>query len=385
MKACKFILLILLFSLGAMASDVTPQAGVTPSFPLKQGWMGSDLAYSIDLHNGQFLWLFGDTYIANPNATSRHGAKRVTNSVGLSSVDKNGTYNIQYYWRNQGTDSPKDIFPHHKYKQGYLYWPKDAIVVNDVLYIALVEIWVYDVTSAMGFKEVGSKLARVSNYLSPPNQWKYEYLNFSMHQQVFPGTRFIIKDNYLYWLSTVKPESPDSPVSFQVQMPIVLQRIKISNLNQLLVKSEYLNNTGMWQQGFDLEKAKVLMNHGATEMTVHYSEPHGKWIAVYGEFAIYSKQVHLRFADQLEGPWSEPINIFEFPEMDPLSRKYVDGGFGYAAKFHPQYSDPKEPNQIVMTYVVNNLQEKRLMDQLNVYVPQVVVIDLPKLDSPPIK
>ena len=39
-------------------------------YPYRQGWLGGDAAYSVPLSPGRTLWLFGDTFIGAPTATS---------------------------------------------------------------------------------------------------------------------------------------------------------------------------------------------------------------------------------------------------------------------------------------------------------------------------
>lgn len=361
----------------ALATIAPVMEGHTPSFPFNNGWMGSDLAYSIELPNHTNIWLFGDTYITEPGAPDRRGAQRVTNSIGVSYI-KNGEYKIDYYWKDMDRDKPKAVFPHEREDEHYLYWPKDAIVVNNQLLVALVEIHVFDITSPMGFNETGSKLAIVKNYLETPDKWEPEIIDFTPHPNVFTGTRFLLKGEYLYWYSTVKKVPEYNTLEFLklFDLPIVLQRVKITDIDQIIDKQQYyVGGDNAWKDGFNFNDVAIVMDHASTEMTVHYSKVLKKWVAVYGNFALFSDEVHMRTSDHLEGPWSDPKVIFKFPEMDQASPKYIEGAFGYAAKFHPQFTAPND-SKVLMTYVVNNVNEVRQLVILNSYVPQVVTIDL---------
>src|SRR5882724_202465 len=61
------------------AKDVATQL----TFPYSGGWLGADDAYSIPFGQGKSVWLFGDTFVADPSTTLRSKAKTmVRNSIG---------------------------------------------------------------------------------------------------------------------------------------------------------------------------------------------------------------------------------------------------------------------------------------------------------------
>ncbi|HET9698974.1 MAG TPA: hypothetical protein VFP40_19020, partial [Terriglobales bacterium] len=65
--------------------DVKDVAKHLPSFPYSEGWLGADDAYSIPLSPTKSVWLFGDTFVADPGTTLRTKAKSMPrNTVGIS-------------------------------------------------------------------------------------------------------------------------------------------------------------------------------------------------------------------------------------------------------------------------------------------------------------
>src|ERR1051326_1348583 len=78
--------------------------GSAISFPYKDGWLGGDAAYSVAVSPTKSVWLFGDSFV-NPSAgeqrneaKDRRGAKMVRNSVGVSTLDPNAGWQIEYFW-----------------------------------------------------------------------------------------------------------------------------------------------------------------------------------------------------------------------------------------------------------------------------------------------
>jgi hypothetical protein len=138
------------------------------------------------------------------------------------------------------------------------------------------------------------------------------------------------------------------------------------------------------------------MSDNASEMSVDYSGELDRWLAVYGspiqsgepaEAAAmgYSPTVYLRVADRLEGPWSERIPIYRFPELRDAQR--APGTFCYAAKSHGALATP---GRLLLTYVCNLAAQpgesgfetlQHLVGNMRLYRPRAVEIALPPLDA----
>jgi hypothetical protein len=59
--------------------------GFTPSFPLKDGWLGADTAASIPLDGRhRILWIFSDTLVRQDTSTNRSGAGLVRDSMAVT-------------------------------------------------------------------------------------------------------------------------------------------------------------------------------------------------------------------------------------------------------------------------------------------------------------
>jgi hypothetical protein len=138
---------------------------------------------------------------------------------------------------------------------------------------------------------------------------------------------------------------------------------------------EYLGEDDHWHRGLSPAKAKTIMQHGASEMSVRYHPELKKWIAVMVDPAMFSDKVILRTAPEMTGPWSEGDVIYRIPEMQKESAEYDRDTFCYAGKEHPEF---EKAGELVFTYVCNTMKPKKLETETNIYVPKLVRMSMPK-------
>src|ERR1700757_4852184 len=82
---------------------VTPACASANYFPCQQGWLGADGAYSVDLGNGNSLWIFGDTFVGPSSATSRTQTNGfIHNSIAISTCPGQ-TCSFQYFWNGMNS------------------------------------------------------------------------------------------------------------------------------------------------------------------------------------------------------------------------------------------------------------------------------------------
>ena len=105
-------------------------------------------------------------------------------------------------------------------------------------------------------------------------------------------------------------------------------------------------------------------------MSVRYHASIGKWVAVQNGSHPFSREIAIRKAPALEGPWSEPESIYSFPEMGKGNPRYDKDTFCYAAKEHPEFSPPS--GSMVVTYVCNSTQLRKQIENMSIYRPEVI-------------
>jgi hypothetical protein len=330
-----------------------------PSFPYDDGWLGGDAAYSIRLSDTKSVWLFGDSFIGDPGRKTRSGSKMVSNTIAISSC-ANGSWSIRYYWRSRGAKVPQPFFT--SLVAQFHYWPLDGFYVNGMLYVALAKIVDLPKGGPFGFEMIGVRLAKISSPLDDPTRWTINYLDLSDSRVAFPGVTTIVSRDYVY-LYAVLDDAQDK------SHPMILARIAIAQLDRPRDSIRYLTNDGAWKAGIDLKNARIIIDRGATEMSVRYHASINKWIAVQNGPQPLSREIVIRKAPALEGPWSAPEPIYSFPEMSKGNPRFDRDTFCYAAKEHTEFTSAT--GSTAVTYVCNSLELGKQIGNMSIYRPQL--------------
>jgi hypothetical protein len=341
-----------------------PRLNCEPSFPLAQGWLGADIAYSIPLEGGRDLWIFGDTLYGPERKVVDGDPRMVRNTIGISTC-KDGRWNIDYTIRH-GLNGKKLDFFQSQHKDTW-YWPLDGVLQNGDLWITLlcVRSSPRATSTDLGFEVCGTDLAHLTGLHLDPQDWKVSYLPVVpevVHAN--PSASTAIEGDYLY-IFTLDENG---------KRPEILTRIPLDGLDHPSEKLQYLDASGSWQSGLEPAKAKAVMEHGAAEMTVRYHPDLKNWIALLVDPDFFSGKVLLRTAPDLTGPWTDGQVIYEIPELQKGSRVYDPDTYCYAGKEHPEFEGQ---NELLFTYVCNTLKPQKLVKELNIYFPRIVRMNMP--------
>ncbi len=356
--------LVFIFHGCGTSSHTTPppdSSKLPLEFPYTQGWMGADAAYSVPLGSGKSLWLFGDTFVGDANATNRNNAKAmVRNSIGISQCDASCT--INYYWKNQYTATPRSFFDTGS--DALWYWPMDGFLENGVLYLAMSAMHTTDPNSAFGFDYSGTRLFIINNPTAAPDQWSVQIVNLTDGNTIVPGVSIVLDGDFAYFFTMI-PTGPGTEF-------MTLARVPRTKLADITANWQYVANDGTWHAGLYAPDAKTVIDKGATEMTVRYHASLGKWIAVSPAPEAFSGHAAYRSADSYLGPWSDPKILYDYPEMKTSNPGYDKDTFCYAAKEHVEFATDAK---IVLTYACNSLVLSKTVNNMSIYRPQVVELD----------
>ncbi len=373
-----------------------------PSFPYANGWLGGDAAYSVNLptepdaERGATLWLFGDSFVAEQALPNRVGASFIHNSIGLSRCTHRG-FEITYYWRHDEAGEPRAFFDSGNATP--YWWPLDGFVHAGALYVGLLEVNTAppEDTLQLPFRLSGVKLMRISNPLAAPDEWNVEVSTLSRSRRAFPASSMLVAGEYAYFFSFSELRNG--------RQPRFLSRLALEALelfpDDLSPHLETLLESELWAAGFQPDRAQILMNDNASEMSVEHHPDLGRWLAVYGSpvqtsdtddgsetsptaSVNPSDDVYLRVAERLEGPWSDRIPLFRIPELQPEHPASRDPNtICYAAKEHGAFS---RPGELLITYVCNLRTHQgqdpwaileRLARRMDLYRPRPVLLPLP--------
>ena len=386
----------------ALASPAESFAGLQseclPQFPDDDGWYGGDAAYSVPLPIGEgrvSLWLFGDSFVQRPDMPNRRMYPLVHNTIGISYCESGGAWSLDTFWNQDERGTPRAFFvpdPDAEWVRlaarntGTLpyYWLFDGFVAHDVLFVGLLRVVRSEPRGPFNlpFRLLGMDLARVENYRDLPTEWRIQISTLSNDTNAFPGSAFVVTTSHLHAFAFF--DRGDG------RTPRMLSRLNLGALvhwqPDLSSALEYLGSDSRWKPGFEPDKAMIVMEDDASEMSIHFDSPTKNWIAVYSNLAPTNEArtptaIQIRTAPALAGPWSKPEKLILIPETTPAHTRRVDENLlCYAAKAHPQFSSPGE---LVVTYVCNlfarNPEEttailQKLRERVDLYRPRAIPV-----------
>ena len=365
MRILSVIVLMLLFFTPSAAAE-SPHFDCNPSFAAQAPWQGADAAYSIPSQDGRAVWIFGDTLYGDKRQVSGNDPRMVHNTIGISTC-KDGKWKIEYAIK-RATNGDFDSFFKPQRNDGTYYWALDGVEVNHELWITLVCVRNKPNSDAfaLGFEICGTDLAHVTGFNEDPQDWKVSYFPLveeSVHAN--PSASALIEGDYVYIFTLYERGA----------RPQILTRIPLKGLGDPKNNLQYLGADDKWHDGIEPAKGKVVMNKGASEMSVRYHPELKKWIAVLVDPQIFSDKVLLRTAPSMTGPWTEGEVIYQIPILQKNHPNYDADTFCYAGKEHPEF---EKPGELLFTYVCNSMKPKKLEAEANVYFPQVVRMPMPE-------
>jgi hypothetical protein len=311
------------------------------------------------------VWLFGDTFVADPPYGSRMNSALVPNTAGVSSC-RDHDWSIDYYRGKDRTSGvARPLFDTGTDKSRY--WPLDGFTRAHTLYVFLAEIAITG-NRPFDFKEVGASLAEVTNPQAEPDRWNIQYRRLCADTGLAVGVSAVVKFPYAYLYAVADRIAPG-------KHQVILARLPLDHLDSPAANLEYLASQGVWKKGLDQLDAAVLVAAGAPDFSVRFHRALSKWVMVQADSDFPAREIGIRTADRLAGPWSGFRALYDIPEMHAASRPADI--FCYAAKEHIEFSSA--PDSLTVTYACNLLSISRLANDTTLYRP--IVIHLPLNDS----
>jgi len=362
----------------------------------KASVLGHDGAYSIPLDDGRVLWTFGDTLIGNERKDYDPEKRLIDEWLNSEWAKENivmtansacfvGTRNAAEltksvpYYIGQTRGIAEEIIPSvlapNRAGRYRPVWPMDGICLNGNVYIftIMVDCGPADPTKAnapdinvFGTGVVKSEYPftqfhrlRPTVYPNlpkdPANHPEYQYLwwncdlNKAGDQIAAYGTGVLknVLDGYVYIFGS-KMTTQKGKVVHGVSLARV--RVKdIENITKYSYLKELRGKDPIWTN--NPAEAMLIFDGNANEMSVSYNEYLSKFLVFYPYIGDIKEQrierfleeIHMRYADNIWGPWSEPIVAYKCHKSRPDDTCY-------AAKEHPEYSE-KNGKITYLTYV----------------------------------
>lgn len=328
--------------------QAVPDAALSQRFINSHGWTGADGAYSVKLSNTLNLWLFNDTFIGDIEKGARKELSLIHNSAAWQSLKtKNDPF--RFFWEHDST-GPRALLTPVKGGSSH-YWTGDSVMLNRHLAIFCKRVvnkpkGANDLTN---FDWIGQDLILIDHPETEPPLWVSHHFPLpGGEMSIYPGAACLVEDGMVYVYATIhEPKLPQ-------QHPLTLMRISTAALEAGDTKKfEYwchkTTETGERLETMTWSPTPtipaVLFFDAAPEMSVcKIGGLRGYW-AIYTEKGVGTR-ILARQADHPEGPWSDPMLLYETPECkaDPKL-------FCYGAKAHPELAE--EERTLHITYSVN--------------------------------
>lgn len=298
--------------------------------------VGRDGGYS-GVFGGYAVWVFGDTFLANPNA---EGQTLISDSWAYTS-DFNAQDGISgFQEREDAAGAPTMLLTLTAAEQAFnnahqgnpcqqtpcgarwALWP-GAIVADPARNRALV---FYQLVSAQpgdfNFQAVGHSVASWQNFTDLPQRptinpgAEHPDLLFNQNEPGF-GSAALVDEGTLYAYGCY---------SSNLSVPCVLGRVALGSETERSAWNFYTGNGNWSSQVSDA----IWVFTGNNILNVSWNDYLQQYVAVYN--SPLSSNVMMRTAPQPEGPWSREVMVFE--ALQP-----ADGGNAVDdAQAHPEYN-----------------------------------------------
>jgi len=367
-----------------LVRDPSPNLPIS-FFPYEERWHGADVAYSIELSAGRYLWLFGDTFVGRAGSARSSGDAMPRNSIAIADCLAADPCRVTHAWTDHRSGPPTAFFDTGSTE---FYWPLDGFVAHGTLYIFLEKMHKTTEGGAFNFDYSGVVLASVKNFLDPPSVWRIKYQPVLNGNTVIPG------------VATVGPSARNEATSDPSASPgyvyvfawaknggspgLSLLRLPEKFLNHAAISShhwQYLNNRAEWLSWSTSSSlpgdAKAIVNGNYTELTVRYHPELNQWLMTlpggFTEGAVLLSQT-----SSLSGNWSAPKPIYKFQELQSGDADHTPDVVCYAAKEHPEL---EAKGTFVFTYACNSMKQEDVWSNPRLYHPVFVTLPLSAIEG----
>ena len=354
--------LFILGLLTVLACSTTPQFAVESLpqydalFSNPEGWTGGDGAYSVALDPGTIAWFFGDTRIGQVKNQQHQNTTLINNSVAIQQGKDAATASMRFHLGQTADKLPAALIRPDD-GRGWL-WIFDGVMTAKGLYVFLVQIERTSGQAIFDFKVVGTWLGHVSNPGESPSRWritqsKVPWSTFSAAGGMLWGSAILQTGHFAYIYGTAEEVSVGKS-----QKHMILARVPVSSLADFSQWRFFAD--GNWVA--DHQRASPLSPNMPHEYSVTYLPAAKQFVAVHSQDGL-SKNIMLRLSPEPQGPWGEPILIFQCPEA-----QWDASIFCYAAKAHSTLSE--RPDRLIVTYVANSVDFDRVIRDTRLYRPR---------------
>jgi len=369
-RTCSIVILLLISLLGCAGGKSGLNVAVEPLpqydalFTGEDGWTGADGAYSVALNRGKIAWFFGDTWVGQIKNGRHVNAVLVNNSVAIQHGRRPQDARINFHL-GRDTDGSHAALIKPADGRGW-FWLFDGVLTAKGLYLFLIQVERTAGNDAFDFRVVGNWLAYVENPADLPSAWRVRqtpipWSKFAAAGSILWGSAVLQIDNVLYIYGTTEDTGGTHP-----EKNMILARVPVFELGDFSRWQFYAD--GRWVP--DFRKVRRLGVNIPHEYSVSYLPALKQFVAVYSRDGL-SKHILARLSPEPQGPWSEPIRLYQCPEAE-----WDRSNFCYAAKAHAILS--QSPDELIITYIANSVDFDKAANDARLYRPRFLRVTLAK-------
>jgi hypothetical protein len=343
-----------------VVAEAKPAPELDALFQNRDGWIGGDGVYSVALSPAKTLWLFSDTFVGSVRDGKRTGVTMVNNTVGIQ-TGRGADARVTFAVGKSANGKPAAVVVPAD-GLGW-FWLNAGAVADGKLFVFLARIEKTAGKGAFAFKQVGQEFAVVANPDDDPAAWRVKQqplhcTDVSPKRTVLFGcaTMRVGDDLYVYGL-----DEEGAGVARKKHM--IVARVPAKSVDDQSAWRFFRD--GEWQT--DFRACTRLADGIANEYSVSYLPERKCFVAVYSESNL-SPRILARTADAPQGPWSNPVVLYECPEAGWDKRIFC-----YAAKAHPTLAGE---NELVVSYVANSHDFAHTLKDDRLYWPRFVRVKL---------
>jgi len=333
-------------------------------FSNEDGWTGADGVYSVALNLYTIAWFFGDTWIGQIINGQHVNATLVNNSVAIQHGRSPADAEMNFHFGRAGDGSPAALMRPAD-GRGW-FWLFDGVLTAKGLYLFLIQVERTAGNAVFDFKVIGTWLGHVENPAELPSAWRVRqsripWSKFSASESILWGSAVLPIDDVLYIYGTTEDTG-----SADRKKHMILARVPVSRLADYSRWRFYAD--GNWVS--DFRQASRLSAGVPHEYSVSYLPVLKQYAAVYSQDGL-SKNILARLAPEPQGPWSDPIWLYQCPEAE-----WDNSIFCYAAKAHAVLS--QTPDQLIITYIANSVDFNKTANDSRLYRPRFLRVTFTK-------
>jgi hypothetical protein len=317
--------------------------------PKGNGFTGGDGTYSIELPDGNTLWIFGDTFIGNTTPDNRRiktSPAYIRNSFVLIKEDTLQTIHQGASHEFKSMMIPPEVADGSSglSELQLWYWPGDAFINNGKLNVFASKFFQKDHKDMWGFEFRGTELVE----FSLPDFEPLSVYRFNSLDSVHYGHAVHEADDGFIYIYGLKNELP------------------------YVARAPKGNVRGPWQfyngQAWVSDAAKaapILHNKGSQQFSVFVH--HGNYVMIMQDTDL-GRKIYAYTSPTPYGPWGNRKMIFETPVPDNCLKCWT-----YNALAHPQFT---ADDMLLVSYNTNSMEMQDHYDNALIYRPRFIRVPL---------